>query len=219
MLPVLNRPIILIVPARANINVYRLTHWVLSYVLCDSELLNIVKAEIQPAFRHDDVDYRHIYENCPRLTAVYTELLRLTFGSFSVRKIATPVVMGSKKLRSNSSIILPIRALHYNSKVFGENADQFNATRFLDNSLDKNPSFRPFAGGITYCPGRFLAKRQTLILVAILLYRYDIELSGGSMGETGVCRPPRIDQDGPSLGIMGPVKETQLVVKLKQAVR
>ena len=198
---------------------YRLSHWVLSHVLCDSELLNIVKTEIQPAFQNNNVDYRHIYENCPRLSAVYTELLRLTFGSFSVRKITTPVVMGTKKLRSNSSVIVPIRSLHYDSKVFGENAEQFNPIRFLDNSLDKNPSFRPFAGGITYCPGRFLAKRQTLIFVATLIYRYDIELFGGSTGETGVCRPPQIDQIGPSLGIMGPVKETQLLVKLKQAVR
>ena len=205
--------------ARANINVYRLSHWVLSYVLCDSELLNIVKTEIEPAFKHNSVDYRHIYEHCPRLTAVYTELLRLTFGSFSVRKITTPILMGSKKLRSSSSVIVPIRSLHYDSKAFGENAQQFNATRFLDNTLDKNPSFRPFAGGITYCPGRFLAKRQTLVFVALLIHRYDIELFGGSGGQTGACRAPEIDQIGPSLGIMGPVKETQLFVRLKQVVR
>ena len=216
--PFHERLVMLIKNTRANINVYRLSHWVLSHVLCDRELLNIVKTEIQPAFRPDGVDYRHIWENCPRLTAVYTELLRLTFGSFSVRKITTPIVMGSKKLRSNSSVIVPIRTLHYDSKVFGENAEQFDADRFLDNDLHKNPSFRPFAGGITYCPGRFLAKRQTLVFVATVINRYDIEVFGGSKAENGVCRAPRIDQDGPSLGIMGPVKETQLLIKLKEAV-
>ena len=204
---------------RANINVYRLSHWVLSYIICDSELLNVVRAEIQPAFRHKSVDYRHIWENCPRLTAIYTELLRLTFGSFSVRKLTTPVVLGSKKLRSNSSVIIPIRSLHYDSKAFGENAEQFDANRFLDNTLDRDPSFRPFAGGITYCPGRFLARRQTLVFAATLINRYDIEVSGGSKGENGACRPPRLEQIGPSLGIMAPVKETQLLIRLKEAVR
>ena len=204
---------------RAIINVYRLSHWVLSYVLCDSELLDVVKTEIQPAFRQNNVDYRHIYDHCPRLTAIYTELLRLTFGSFSVRKVTTPIVMGSKKLRSNSSVIIPIRSLHYDSKAFGEHADQFDANRFLDNTLDRNPSFRPFAGGITHCPGRFLAKRQTLVFVATLINRYDIEVFGGSEGQNGVCRPPRIDQIGPSLGIMAPVKKTQLLIRLKQAMQ
>ena len=204
---------------RANINVYRLSHWVFSYVLCDSELLKAVQAEIEPAFRNKDVDYRHIYDHCPRLTAIYTECLRLTFGSFSVRKVTAPITMGTKKLRSNSSIIIPIRSLHYNSRAFGENAEQFDANRFLDNSLDKNPSFRPFAGGITYCPGRFLAKRQTLVFVATLIHRYEIELFGGAKAPDGVCRPPQIDQMSPSLGIMAPVKETQLFVRLKQAVK
>ena len=204
---------------RANINVYRLTHWVLSYVLCDSELLNAVKTEIQPAFRHNSIDYGHIYERCPRLTAIYTELLRLTFGSFSVRKVITPVVMGSKKLRSNSSVIIPIRSLHYDSKAFGDNAEQFDANRFLNNTLDRDPSFRPFAGGITMCPGRFLAKRHALVTVATLVKRYDIEVFGGSKTLNGVCRPPQIDQIGPSLGIMAPVKETQLLIRLKQAAQ
>lgn len=127
--------------------------------------------------------------------------------------------MGGKKLRSNSSVIVPIRTLHYDSRAFGENAEQFDAKRFLGNNLDKNPSFRPFAGGITYCPGRFLAKRQTLIFVSILLHRYEIEVCGGSKGQNGEYLAPRINQIGPHLGIMSPVKETRLLVRLKEAVR
>ncbi len=207
---------------RVNINVYRLSHWAFSYVLCESELLDVVKTEFQPVLRHNNVDYRHIYDHSTRLTAIYTELLRLTFGSFSVRKVTTPIIMCSQKLRSNSSVIIPIRSLHYDPKAFGENAEQFDANRFLDNTLDRNPSFRPFAEGITHCPGIFLAKRQTLVFVATLINRYYIEVFGGSEVQNGVCRPPRIDridQIGPSWGTVAPVKEMQLLIRLKQAVQ
>ncbi len=146
----------------------------------------------------------------------------MTVGSFSVRKVTRLIVMGSKKLRSNGFVTIPIRSLHYDPKAFGENAEQFDANRFLDNTLDRNPSFRPFAGGITHCPGIFLAKRQILVFVATLINRYYIEVFGGSEVQNGVCRTPRIgriDQIGSSWGTVAPVKEMQLLIRLKQAVQ
>lgn len=189
-----------------------------SYILCDPELLAAIKAEIAPAFHDNTVDYSYIYDHCPRLTAIHIEMLRLTFGSFSVRKVAAPIVMGGKKLLPGNTVIVPIRSLHYNADVFGRNATQFDPKRFLDNpQLEKNPSYRPFAGGLTYCPGRFLAKRQNVGFVAMLLHRFDIEVVNRERGPKGEMAPPQIDQDSPSLGIMGPVKGTELFVRFKEA--
>ena len=204
----------------ANLNIYRLSTWVVSYIICDPELLAAIKAEISPAFHDDTVDYHYLYDHCPRLTAIHIELLRLTFGSFSVRKVAAPIVMGGKKLVPGNTVIVPIRSLHYDADVFGRNPTQFDAQRFLDKpQLEKNPSYRPFAGGITYCPGRFLAKRQNVGFVAMLLHRFDVEVVNRERGPKGEMAPPKIDQDSPSLGIMGPVKGTELLVRFKEAAK
>ena len=191
-----------------------------SFILCDPELLAAIKAEISPAFHDDTVDYSYLYDHCPRLAAIHVEMLRLTFGSFSVRKVAAPIVMGGKKLLPGNTVIVPIRSLHYDADVFGRDPTAFDPTRFLDKpQLEKDPSYRPFAGGITYCPGRFLAKRQNVGFVAMLLHRFDVEVVGRERGPKGEMAPPAIDQDSPSLGIMGPVKGTELFVRFKEAAK
>lgn len=37
--------------------------------------------------------------------------------------------------------------------------------------------FRPFGGGATLCPGRFLAKREVLTCVALAVGRFDLALA------------------------------------------
>lgn len=193
-----------------------LSFWILSYILCDKSLLEAIKAEIKPAFEGDTVNNRHLYDDCPRLAAVLEETLRLTFGSMSIRKVAVPTVLGTKMLKPGNPVMIPMRQLHYNESAFGGNAGQFDAERFLkDPSLNKSPSYKPFAGGVTYCPGRFLAKREVLVFVATLLHRFDIEVSNGGSEKEG-RRPPQIDHVSPNLGVMPPVKGTELYIRLKQ---
>ena len=198
-------------------NAYRLSFWVLSYILCDKNLLEATRAEIKPAFQGDTVNNRHVYDDCPGLAAVFEETLRLTFGSVSVRKVAVPTVVGTKVLKPGNPVMIPIRQLHYSESAFGGNASQFDAQRFLkEPSLNKSMSYKPFAGGVTHCPGRFLAKREVLAFVATVLHRFDIEVSNGGGEEKGRRPPPTIDHLSPNLGIMTPVKGTELYIRLKR---
>ncbi len=188
----------------------------MSYILCDKNLLEAIRAETKPAFEGDTVNNRHVYEDCPRLAAILEETLRLTFGSVSVRKVAVPTVIGTKMLKPGNPVMIPIRQLHYSKSAFGGNAGQFDAERFLkEPSLSKSTSYKPFAGGVTYCPVRFLAKREVLVFVATVLHRFDIEVSNGGSKEGG-RRPPKIDHVSPNLGIMPPVKGTELHIRLKR---
>lgn len=114
--------------------------------------------------------------------------------------------------------MVPIRELHYNADVFGENVDEFDSTRFLNNDLDKSPYFRPFAGGVTMCSGRFLAKRMTLVFVASLLHRFEIEVLGkdGVALETGKMPAHELDHVSPNMGIMGPMKGQEMYVRFSE---
>ena len=106
---------------------------------------------------------------------------------------------------------MPYRQLHFDEAVFGPQVREFCPERFLDKDTARSPSFKPFGGGITYCSGRFIAKREVLAFVAVALHRYDVRLVDPS------AALPRLDDKKPTLGVIGPVKgdETTVVVRQK----
>lgn len=105
---------------------------------------------------------------------------------------------------------MPYRQLHFDEAVFGPQVREFRPERFLDKDIARSPSFKPFGGGITYCSGRFIAKREVLAFVAVVLHRYDIELKDSS------TVLPRLDDKKPTLGVIGPVKGDETIVLVKQ---
>jgi cytochrome P450 len=65
----------------------------------------------------------------------------------------------------------------------------------MDNpKLSKSPSYRPWGGGHTLCPGRFLARRSLNAFVATLLAKNDVEVVSTAF--------PRIDGARPSPGVV-----------------
>ncbi|KAL5433221.1 hypothetical protein PMIN06_011757 [Paraphaeosphaeria minitans] len=60
-------------------------------------------------------------------------------------------------------LIIPCGQLHLHKSVSGDDAAEFDMNCFLDNTkVSSNPSYRPFGGGVTYCPGRLLAKEDRI---------------------------------------------------------
>ncbi len=85
------------------------------------------------------------------------------------RKVLTPTIIGDELLQPGTNILMPSRQLHMNEDVWGADYRQFNAKRFTDNkAFLKHSSYRPFGGGVSYCPNRVMAKEQVYAFVAIL---------------------------------------------------
>ena len=102
---------------------------------------------------------------------------------------------------------MPYRHLHLDEKSFGVDPKTFDVGRFLNNQdLSRSPNFRPFGGGLTICSGRFIAKRQVLSFVAMVVHRYDLGWADSGQGF------PRMDETKPTLGIMDPVKDKPLTI-------
>lgn len=135
------------------------------------------------------------------------------------RKVLEPTTIGGKILQPGNSVIIPSRQLHKNEAVWGENVNDFDAFRFTKNKgLARHSSFRPFGGGVTYCPGRILAKEEVFGFIAILLHRFNIRLAElpEANGEKQIF--PQLDDSTPALGITGPVKSMDVVVEMTLAV-
>lgn len=195
---------------RAVSNAYKMAFWVIAYILADTSLQSAVQAETSQAFIDGTLDTRILLETSPVLDSVYNETLRLVNGAISARKVIAPTEIGGKILSKGNSILIPYRQLHFNTDVFDHDADSFNPGRFLGNKgLLRNPNFRPYGGGVTYCPGRVLAAMEIYGFVALFLRRFKVE------NEASVFSPfPQLEDCVPALGITGPKKGMDVSVTL-----
>ncbi|KAL8897140.1 MAG: hypothetical protein Q9192_002729 [Flavoplaca navasiana] len=117
-------------------------------------------------------------EKCPRLNAVLNETLRITTSSSTIRNVLNTITVGGKRLRKGTKVLVPHRQLHFDDRAFGKNPEVFDSDLFFDRKeLSRSSNFRSFGGGTTYCPGRFVVKREVLTFVALALVRFDIKVA------------------------------------------
>ncbi|KAI9836481.1 MAG: hypothetical protein M1837_003387 [Sclerophora amabilis] len=201
-----------------NSNAYKLSFWILAYVLQDRELISSLRAETAQALQNDVVDMKYLLNLCPLLNATFDEGMRLTTLSSSSRCVTSPTAIGGKTLRSGAKVLIPYRQLHFSEEIFGEDIEGFHPDRFLKKEgLSGSPSYKPFGGGSTYCPGRFIARQEILACVALMINRFNIELStdGDSLHKGhSPQRFPLADGRKPSLGVMDPMNGHDLTVRV-----
>ena len=181
----------------------------LSYILHDPSLFAATRLEASSAAHSSTspTELSNRLDQCPRINAVFHETLRMTSSSMSVR---------DKHLRAGTKVLVPYRQLHFDEKVFGATAAYFDPERFLAHEdLSRSSSFRPFGGGTTYCPGRFIAKREGLTFVALVLERFEVDLAEHK-GDSKVPFP-QIEDGKPCLEIMGSRDGLDTILKIKPA--
>lgn len=160
------------------------------------------------------INFNHLINSCPVLNACFAEAHRLASSAISVRNVLAPTIIGNKTLIPGMKVFMPYRQLHFDTSVYGPNPQEFDHERFLrDKGLEKSPSYRPFGGGTTYCSGRFIARREVLTFVAVVLWRYDIEVLGRTSSPPGTDFP-RMDERKPCLGIIGPMPGDDVVLQI-----
>lgn len=202
--------------------------WILAHTLYDPRLHSIIAAEVRREFNDQGlvpaVNFEARLDNCKHLMAVYNELLRIQTASASIRSVDEDTELGPFLLRKGSGLLIPYRQMHFDEANFGADAANFNAERFLQNEgMDRNTAFRPFGGGMSYCAGRSMAKREILGFVAIALSQLDIELpqqlnkEGEKMNGISGKQPfPKCNDRMPSLGVLPPSKGEDLVVTVRK---
>ena len=169
-----------------------------------------IQEETDGAFTNEDINMTWLLDSCPRLNAFFDEVMRMTNSSSSVRSVVSDTVIGDSVLRAGTKVLIPYRQLHFNEDVFGENATKLDPERFLRrNNLKRSLSYRPFGGGSTYCPGRFIARQEVVAFVGIVLNRFRVTL----VTKSGV---PPLEEMKPCLGIMGPTQGSDLIVRVEQ---
>ena len=197
---------------RTNANAYKVAFWLLAHLLHSPTTLAAVRAETSAYVTNGHVAISPLLSSCPLLNACFDETLRLVSAAASARTVLSPTEIGGKLLRKGTKLLLPYRQLHFQESVFGPSVSEFLPERFLDReNLSKCSDYKPFGGGVTYCSGRFLARREVLAFVALVVNTYELEIVREEGRRRGV---PRQDEQKPTLGVVGPVKGDDLFVEL-----
>ncbi|KAF1995244.1 cytochrome P450 [Amniculicola lignicola CBS 123094] len=197
-----------------NGNAWKATFWLASHIIFNSELNTLIEDEVRPLFlgsaEPSPEEVMGCLNNMPVLSAAYNEALRICTSSITVRDVLKDCTVGRVSLQKGSRLLIPYKQMLLDEHVFGSDPESFQVGRFLEKpELAKDPSSRSFGGGITYCPGRFLAQKEILTLIGILFGRYEIRLHGGQ-------HFPRMEMKKPCLGIVGPVEGEDFIVQMKR---
>lgn len=140
----------------------------------------------------------------------------MTNSSSSIRTVVSDTIIGDFILQSGAKVLIPYRQLHFDKATFGANAQEFDSGRFFrQRNLHKSPGYRPFGGGSTYCPGRFIARQEVVAFVAFVLKRFELEVPNAE--KDGIPNTfPRLEEMKPCLGVMGPVQGNDIIVSIRR---
>jgi cytochrome P450 len=157
------------------------------------------------------LDRDYLLSNCPRLDALWNEALRVYSNIAVFRDVVTPFTLGGKNLHCGDSILSPFRHFNLDTSVFGEYPLEFHAERFLERkALTKAKTWRPFGGGATYCPGRFVARQEVYAFVALAIHRFHLTVDPATHAQPF----PMPDRKRPSLGAISPIPGSDLIVNV-----
>ncbi|KAF2815105.1 cytochrome P450 [Mytilinidion resinicola] len=198
-----------------NANSFKIAFWMLAHIVHSDGLKAAVVEEASAALpsQDADLDINYLLNQCPLLDSIWNDVLRLTASSSTYRYIVSDTTIRGKTFRAGRKLLIPQRQTLLDESVFGETAATFDAERFMrDRKLANSTSFRPFGGGVSMCSGRHVAKREAFAFVGSVLTRYELKLANP---EKGKQRFPRLNVMNPNLGLMGPMPEDDLVLKIK----
>ena len=194
-----------------------MTFWVLSYILFSPGRIDQIRAETAASIMpNGSIDVPRLTASSPHLNSIWNEVLRFTLSSTAVRTVLQPTPIGGKILKPGHRVMSPFRQLHFNEKVIGDNVKTCDLDRFFrKGSLARDPSFRPFGGGSTLCPGRFIACQEAFLFVTLFLHRFEVEIVPTNDAAKGARIFPKLDTKKPTTAVMGPQPGEDVIFRIK----
>ncbi|TPX63122.1 unspecific monooxygenase [Spizellomyces sp. 'palustris'] len=154
------------------------------YLLNNPYALQKAQSEVDQVTGGKPVTVDHIFK-LPYIDAVLKETLRLQPPApFFTRKVKATEGQtnytfkhGEYEVTGHEVISVIIAKLHRDSKVWGEDAEEFRPERMLEGKFAALPpnSWKPFGSGVRACIGRSFAWQESLLVVAMILQKFDME--------------------------------------------
>lgn len=203
----------------AHANTIPAAFWTLAFVLADPVALADLRAEIDPVVAAaGGACGREQLRQMPRLDSAVSEALRLASSSLTIRLVRRPTQIqldsgGPWSLRQGDRVCIAPWVTHHDPELYPEpwryRHDRFVGATFFKRGKKVGFAPMPYGGGVSMCPGRFLAHEDIKHFVARVLHRLDVTLLGPL---------PELDQRRAGLGVLPPRGDVMVRVAARAAV-
>ncbi len=185
--------------------------WALAFILHDEAARAAVTEELRSC---GPADLRRLV----RLQSCVSEALRLSSGSLTLRQARRPTTLTLDSgetiaIREGDRVCLYPYVSHHDPELFPEPwryrwnrfLGEDGGRRFVRGGRRVTLALMPYGGGVSMCPGRFLANDEVMQLVALALTRLEVELLSPDL--------PGLDQRRAGLGVLPPVSELKCRIR------
>ena len=169
-------------------NAVPIAGWMLLELVQRPSLLEAVREEVLTAITSSPSDLTSPefdltkLTTLPLLSSLWLECLRLRMSTVPFRKLLTPLEVGGYKLEAGYNMMIPTSLAHTEPTFWtqsGHPPEELWPERFVGkDEKELEGHFLPFGGGTHICPGRFFARQEVLLAVAMMVLRFEIELVG-----------------------------------------
>ena len=202
------------------VNTVPATSWALCYMYSQPVWLEDARAAISSYIRvsgdcadnfEHQVDIAEFIAGYPLLGSFVQEILRIQSTNASGRVVLKDTLLEDQYLlKQDSMLLIPSAELHSNASVWGPSCKDFDPHRFTEkrfNGIKKPASaYRAFGGGATVCPGRFLATNEIMIILVMMMLKYDLKPAHGGQWVLPKSRPHI------TTSILTPVEDIQVEI-------
>jgi len=147
------------------------------FLVKNPRVLQKARAEVDAVFGDEVPRVEHIGK-LRYVEQVLMETLRLwpTAPAFQLKARDDTVIGGRYAITRRDTITVLIPVLHRDTSVWGDDVEEFRPERFESESFAKMPpnSWKPFGNGQRACIGRPFAMQEAVLLVAMILQRFDL---------------------------------------------
>ncbi|KAF2866062.1 cytochrome P450 [Massariosphaeria phaeospora] len=101
---------------------------------------------------------------------------------FSKHALKRTKIAGKYDVAPEDEILCNLFPFHHDPKVWGDDADTFRPGRFMNGGYEKLPrnAFKAFGDGERACIGRAFAEQEMVLVVALILQNFQVEMSNPS---------------------------------------
>lgn len=156
--------------------------WILAFLVHNPEVKKKIQMEIDQYIGFSRTPTLNDRSHLLMLEATIREVLRIrpVAPLLIPHKANVDSSIGEFTIPKDTQVIVNIWALHHDENEWDQ-PDRFMPERFLDPTrshlITPTPSYLPFGAGPRSCIGEFLARQELFIFIALLLQRFDLDVS------------------------------------------
>ncbi|CAG8464856.1 16288_t:CDS:2, partial [Racocetra persica] len=117
------------------------------------------------------------------LDCVFKETLRIIPPAHVLlRCTSKDEIMNDYLIPKNTPLLIPIYAIHHDPLIWGDDADYFNPSRWLDPEIKSrvtSSNFLPFSAGPRICLGMKMAHLEFKSILSVLIRNFEFKLVEG----------------------------------------